>query len=418
MPRMELRTLPSGEYFYYNTEDGGTLSGFGITRLWNTASNLSIYFNSSNAHVDNAGSNVNIYNDYSNCMIWNSGSNVNIQLSNGISTLITGGNSVRINATGNAPCWIATTGDNLVANLDSGNDFVGGGEDGAVTNSVINVGAGQDTVNIGGGGSNITINAGDDEDYIGLEYSSEVTVTGGNGNDTIRNDGGDNVTLNGGTGDDILIGSYYHDFFVYNSGNDTIQNYVSEEILSFDAICTGFNFSENDLIIYAAEGSVRITEAKNKWINIAGANGKTDAQIYFLSNDNEGAIDGREGYEVFKLIKGADNVANQIYAGTGGSSLYGGIGGNDELYGNSNYDEFVYNYGDGQDNIFNAGTEDVVNLNSMNLAQFSGAAFTDNGLSFQFTDGGSLNINGQAGTFILSGQRLGVDYQNKTFYAK
>lgn len=128
MPRMELRGVEEGNPFYYNTEGGGTLSGFGTIRLWNTASNLSIYFDSSNAHVDNAGSNVNIYNNYNNCMIWNGENNVNIQLTNGISTLITGGNSVRINATGNASCWNAITGSDISINLDSGDDFVDSGE--------------------------------------------------------------------------------------------------------------------------------------------------------------------------------------------------------------------------------------------------------------------------------------------------
>ena len=111
-------------------------------------------------------------------------------------------------------------------------------------------------------------------------------------------------------------------------------------------------------------------------------------------------------------------MPNQIFASAYGSSLYGGFGANDELYGNVGIDEFVYKYGDGQDNIFNSGVEDVVNLNTMTLDQIWGAQIYDNGVNLIFEDGGALNINGQAGTFILSGQTDGADYQNKLWYAK
>ena len=249
-----------------------------------------------------------------------------------------------------------------------------------------------------------------------VSFGHNVSLDGNSGNDTIQSVGGYNVTLNGGNGDDILIGRY-DNFFVYNSGNDTIQNYQSGEILIFDANYTGWTNEGNDLILNAAEGSVRINDAKNKLVEVADANGNVLAHVY-LANDYEGIIDGR-GYGAYEVIVGSDNVNNQIYADTSGSSLYGGNGNsNDELYGNSGVDEYVYSYGNGQDNIFNAGAEDAVNLDGVSLEQITTAQILDNGVNVQFTDGGALNISGQVGTFKLSGQSYGADYQNKSWYAK
>ena len=253
--------------------------------------------------------------------------------------------------------------------------------------------------------------------YSTSSRGNYVMMLGGDGNDTVISNAGNNVTLNGGAGDDSLIGSSSNDkeIFVYNSGNDTIQNYNSNDRLIFDATYTGWTTNDYDLMIYAAEGSVRIQNANYKWVELADVNGNVVAHVH-LAGVNEDSIDGRS-YDGFEVISGS-NIANQIYAGSGGSSLYGGLGGNDELYGNVGYDEFVYCYGDGQDSIFNASAEDAINLNGVNLEQLTTAEITDGGVNLGFADGGALNINGQVGTFILSGQRFGADYQNKSWYAK
>lgn len=267
---------------------------------------------------------------------------------------------------------------------------------------------------------------GSSNDFLGLvpDYYSEenlygrnVLMSGGDGNDTVESEGGDTVTLDGGNNNDILIGSNANqDIFVYNAGNDTVQNYQSGETLRFGATYTGWTTDNNDLIINAAEGSVRINEAKNKLVEVADGEGNIAAHV-FIASDYEGAIDGR-GYGGFEVISGSDNVSNQIYAGESGSSLWGGNNSNDDLYGNVGIDEYIYSYGNGNDNIFQSGNEDTVNLNGISLGQIVGAEINGNGVYLKFTDGGSLNINGQVGTFILEGQRYGANYQDKTWYAK
>ena len=88
------------------------------------------------------------------------------------------------------------------------------------------------------------------------------------------------------------------------------------------------------------------------------------------------------------------------------------------MYGNLGVDEYIYSYGNGNDNISQSGSEDTLNLTNTSLEQISGAMFTEYGTYLKFNDGGSLVVNGQVGTFIVSGQSYQADYQTKTWSAK
>ena len=265
--------------------------------------------------------------------------------------------------------------------------------------------------------------------YDGSKSTSDLLIEGGAGNDLIQligiadtgyatvNCGAGNDTVYSGACNALIDGGEGQDVFSYSYGKDTIQNYDSGEILIFNAEYSGWTNEGNDLILNAAEGSVRINDAKNKLVEVAGSGGNVVAHV-FIADGYEGVIDGRE-YGNFEVIVGSDNLNNQIFAGVDGSSLWGGNGNaNDELHGNSGYDEFIYSYGNGQDKIFNANNEDAVNLNGINLEQITFAEITDNGVNLQFTDGGALNISGQVGTFVLGGQFYQADYQNKTWSQK
>ena len=299
-------------------------------------------------------------------------------------------------------------------------------------------------------GNNSTSNASEledpDEDFSSIIYtnnnSSSSNNTPSNSNNTSDNSSGSSDTpSNGNTGNniingDVIINNYYYNnttstynntyvsntyitnnVFVYESGSETLTNFNSNDTLNFAATYTDWAIAGNDLIINSAEGAVRITDAQNKLVEIADANGNVGAHIYWASN-YEGAIDGRS-YNGFEVLIGSDNFNNQIFACESGSSLWGGRGNSDDdLYGNLGVDEYIYSYGNGQDNIFQAGSEDAVNLNGVNLEQITNAEITDGGVNLTFIDGGALNINGQIGTFIVSGQRYGADYQTKTWFVK
>ena len=247
-------------------------------------------------------------------------------------------------------------------------------------------------------------------------YGDYYDMSGNNGTIVINSSVGGDVTNNTSIDNSTTI-IKYGETYTYNGGNKIINNYNSGEILSFAASYTDWTTDNNDLVINAAEGSVRITDANNKLVEVADANGNVNAHVYKADN-YEGAIDGR-GYGAYEVITGSDNVSNQIYAAESGSSLWGGRGNsNDDLYGNLGIDEYIYSYGNGQDNIFQSGNEDTIHLLNISLNQISGAEIKDNGVNLKFTDGGSLNISGQVGTFALGGQHYGVNYQSKTWYAK
>ncbi|MBQ7476274.1 MAG: hypothetical protein IJT06_02620 [Selenomonadaceae bacterium] len=232
---------------------------------------------------------------------------------------------------------------------------------------------------------------------------------------------GDGNIING----DVVINNNYYEtsvvnnvnVFVYQSGEDTLNNFNSNDKLNFSATYTGWATDGNDFVVNAAEGSVRIAQAKDKLIEVADANGNLLAHVYF-SDSYAGAIDGR-GFGAFEVIIGSDHVSNQIWADTSGSSLWGGRGSSDdELYGNLGVDDYIYSFGNGHDNISQSGSEDTLNLLNVNLEQISGAAIHDDGSYLQFTDGGSLNISGKVGTFVLGGQSYTANYETKTWTAK
>ena len=336
----------------------------------------------------------------------------------------------------------AGTGDDLINNHgNNGTIFAGDGDDYFVeygNSNLIDMGNGDDFINLI---INYTIVDAQGNETPVLKGENDTLVYGA-GNDTVRNytesivvqvtsgtiqnsiTSGSNVTFNFENGSLTFLNPQTSNFnfvfenaapansFTYSGGNQVIGNYQSGAIFNFSATYTGWMTEGNDLIITAAEGSVRIQEATNKLVEFA-VGGNVIAHV-FKAEGYEGALDGR-GFGGYEVIVGSDNQSNQIYSNEVGASLWGGRGNsNDELHGNSGVDEFIYAYGNGQD-IFNAGAEDIVNLLNTSIEQIASAEFTDNGISAKFTDGGSLTINGQAGTFKLGGYTFRADYQNKTF---
>ena len=288
-------------------------------------------------------------------------------------------------------------------------------------NVTINALGSNDT--IFGTGKNAKIFAGTGNDYIFYDpYTGSlegIVLCGENGNDTIMSYAQNSATLSGGEGDDSLFSNAVYSgisTFIYDSGNDTIKGFG--ETVIFDAQYKGFNLDGNDIVIDADKGSVRITGPGDNLIKFADVDGNLMANFYHaIKERGYFRLDGRN-FSGFEIIIGADNYSEYIFAGRYGSSLYGGAGGNDDLYGNVGSDEFVYKYGDGNDDFYNIGGEDVVNIKNTTWEQIASAEITEGGIIAKFNDGGGLTIHGQAGTFVVSGQRFGADYQSKTFYEK
>ncbi|WP_262386610.1 calcium-binding protein [Roseobacter fucihabitans] len=205
--------------------------------------------------------------------------------------------------------------DRLIGQM--GNDSIYG-EDG---NDHIHGGIGSDYIEGGVGNDYIYAGEGDDTAY------------GGRGNDWMSGESG-NDQLFGGLGDDTMHGGLGNDMMIGESGNDTL---------------------------YGNEGDDRLF-------------GHAGNDTFFGGNGND-AIDGGSGNDVIhgnlgndRLI--ADEGDDVVYGGQGNDILAGGVGndilaggvGNDILVGGAGKDQFVFDIGDGDDQINDFAQEDSLDL--------------------------------------------------------
>ncbi|MBQ9487562.1 MAG: hypothetical protein IJU91_07170 [Selenomonadaceae bacterium] len=210
-------------------------------------------------------------------------------------------------------------------------------------------------------------------------------------------------------------------------GNTTIiTNYDESNTINYatNFVAAGLSDTFNDFIALSSteteEGTqanpLIIRDVRGKTISFANPDG---GRAYAYMAENAGEINGEDfgdGNQL-NILFGADNVNNVIRAGNGGSQLWGGYLGDDELYGGAGVDTFIYDINGGNDTVHNAESQDIVLLRNVNLSQISSAQITDNGVNLSFTYGGSLNILGQPSTFQLEQSDVSytVDYQNKTW---
>ncbi len=134
----------------------------------------------------------------------------------------------------------------------------------------------------GGAASEVTIDGGDDDDYIQTyEEGENVSINGGKGSDTVVNGsqsygGGKNATLVGGKGDDLIVNyDGENTTFKYASGdgNDTIQGFNSTSILQVGNGKATYSKEtvDNDIIITVGDGSVLLVGADSlASVNIFG----------------------------------------------------------------------------------------------------------------------------------------------------
>ena len=206
--------------------------------------------------------------------------------------------------------------------------------------------------------------------------------------------------------------------FGYDGGENIIVNYKSADKINYVTDFTGFDISGDDLVFNSSTGRLYVRDVRDQVVNISDYAGNVGTYAYMASGAGE--ING-SNYDGFELLVGANDSSNTITIGNGGGSLWGG-GGNvaDVLSGGIGQDVFFYGYGNGNDVINNANSNDVVELFGMTMADITSANITDNGVDLQFADGGSLTVGGQAEIFLLdsTGQTYIADYQNKIWEGK
>ena len=274
----------------------------------------------------------------------------------------------------------------------------------------------------GGGEGNNTLTGGDSRDQFWYL---------GGGSDTVTNF----VT---GIADNsdiaVLVGELKN---VIRSGENILINLADGNSLNLQ---TGSN-SSDDVILYSADGE-NIFGAKiadDSATNLLYSNAANYFQLSQLGsislNNSENSslwLDGSQGTLFSNIINidasnstgnntlAGDSNSNQIIAGQGADSLWGGNGEiSDTLIGGSGEDTFFFGKNEGDDSIENASADDTINLYDVTLNDITSADVTDNTISIVLNTESNLKIksaNNLSSTFQLAdGSKWKFDHNSNAW---
>lgn len=225
----------------------------------------------------------------------------------------------------------------------------------------------------------------------GNEQDNVIKIVGNTGNNNL---------WGGYGGNDTLTGSEGSDFFLYESGggHDIITHADrTDTICIFNANpgdCSyNYDDTNNVMHIYVGGGELEV-------------NCSTGDEYYPMTYPVYQFADGTRLTYVNREWQGVSWDMTEDVSVDSPFSLFDDSG------------EFVYSYGDGRKDIFSTNDENLIVLDDVTLDQISSAEITNSGVNLKFNDGGSLNIYGQTGDFIVNGESYRADYQNKTWNTK
>jgi Ca2+-binding RTX toxin-like protein len=248
---------------------------------------------------------------------------------------------------------------------------------------------------------------GTDKDDVLYGTEENDTIIGLDGNDTIYGGNGDDILI-GGPGDDYLEGGYGNDTYIFNKGdgNDTI--YINKtdkyqapwgswiftekaKLVFGDGITKDdldFIKENNDLIIKIQNNndSIRIKDyfTTTRWIGwwrFYPVNHKIDEIVF---SDGTKLSSKEIEYHGFKVIGTSEDdylagyIGNDILIGyEGDDTLFANVGddiliggpGNDWLYGDDGSDTYIFNKGDGQDEIYETWYDDPNKIDKIKFGE-------------------------------------------------
>ena len=202
------------------------------------------------------------------------------------------------------------------------------------------------------------------------------------------------------------------ELFGYTGGEEIISGAATGSQINLDNGIgfAGVSADTTDMTVATSAGQIIVRGVRDKIINFADAYGNIFERTYFSSG--AGTVDGR-GLSETEIIYGGNFSDNTIYAGDGGSHLWGGIYGNDELFGGAGADNFVAGMACGADVIYNANAGDTVDLSTTSLNQLVNATINANGVFIQTTDGSTVSVLGEVGSaFRFAGGEIMVADQS------
>ena len=177
--------------------------------------------------------------------------------------------------------------------------------------------------------------------------------------------------------------------YVYAGGDQIISNYANEPIV-LGTPATGAFFGGGNFALTSPTGTLLIQNANDKIISFTDNAGNPYAKAYAATNP--GVIDGR-GLAGYEVITGSDFGNDFIYAGDGGSQLWGGGGfGQDILTGGGGADIFIGGKNQGADIFMNASSADTVNLNDATLSDIVAANEVNGAIALAFNNGNAVAV--------------------------
>ena len=234
----------------------------------------------------------------------------------------------------------------------------------AITSGVNNLAISDTLINSGTINGAIILDAGNDV----LQNSG--TISGrtllGAGNDVYDGRTGTHRgTIEGGDGSDVLIGGGGAEVFYGGEGADRIFAGAGDDFVDggdgADALDGGGGF--DTISYYESLGSVRVDLAAGTAI----AGGYTDMIRNFEQVIGSRGNDVIVGSASADILLGASG--DDVIDGGGGDDILLGNGGKDVLTGRAGSDRFLFQVGDGRDEITDFGTGDSIEIYGLNKAQ-------------------------------------------------
>lgn len=295
------------------------------------------------------------------------------------------------------------------------------------------------------------------------QLTSCIIMVGNDNNNTIKSGRNGASVWGGANGDDVLVGGSSRDVFFYssNNGTDVVKNFTAGNGDDDDVLAiTDSNFSVNragsDLVIIMNDGSgsmsvsltsdintaVQYTNTGRKPIDVKigntdSANSFTYEQdMYYLGGNSydtlnvnttnySNSIFMSDGHFIninvlsaknstSKNILAGNNLDNEIIAGAGDSSMWGGdSGSNDVLTGGDATNMFWYGLGEGNDVINNADSNDSVNLYNISLKDIVSFEDFQSGVKLNMSSS-SLTINATETPKVMLADGTSYRYDRST----
>ena len=180
--------------------------------------------------------------------------------------------------------------------------------------------------------------------------------------------------------------------YTYNGGDQVISNYNGQPITLniTENFSPGVSLNGDNFILKLPTGTLTVQNVTDKVVDFRDYSGGEFLKAYQASS--AGVVDGR-GINAAEVIFGAANGSDVIFAGDGGSALWGGSGNSaDAIAGGNGSDIFIGGRYQGADVFYNASSADVVNLTDATLSDIVAAVEVNGNIAIGFNTGNIITI--------------------------